>query len=398
MKKIFAKYFSLIIFIFFAYFHKSYTQNSNGYQYSNNSLNTITTAVPFLTISPDARTSGFGDAGVATNPDANSQHWNPAKYAFLENKAGIGLSYSPWMKALKNDINLGYFSAYFKPDDKNAFAISVRYFSLGNITMTNYSGSVIGTVNPVEHAGDASYSRKISDFLSLGITLRYIYSDLLHGMNIGGIHPGSSIAGDFSMFYSKPVCIFKKEGRVNFGMNISNIGSKISYTESTERDFIPANLRIGSSVSIKVNDNISFSLQADINKLLVPTSPVYETDSNGMIVIGIDGNPVIVAGKDPNVSVLAGTIQSFYDAPGGFKEEIREINCSLGTECLFKNIIFARTGFFYEDKTKGNRKYYTLGAGIKFNQYRFDTSYLISVEQHNPLMNTLRFSFLYYFD
>ena len=399
MNKIFSKNTISIIVIIISFVFKGLSQNTGGYQYSSSDLNTITTAVPFLLISPDARASGYGDAGVATIPDINSQHWNPAKYAFLEKKAGISLSYSPWLRALINDINYGYLAAYYKPDDKSAVAISVRYFSLGDITFSNINGTVIGTMHPYEYAADASYSRKLSDKLSLGFAFRYIFSDLTNGMNITGVHSGRSFAGDISMFYSKPICVFNNESKLNFGMNISNVGSKISYTTSTsEGDFIPINLRLGSALSMDLGGRSQLSLMLDFNKLLVPSPPVYQLDSNNYPVIGSDGQPILAAGKDPNVSVLSGMLQSFSDAPGGFKEEIRELMISTGIEYSYHKLFALRSGFFYEDKTKGNRKFFTLGAGIKYNVFGLDFAFLVPLEHNNPLENTFLFTLLFDFD
>jgi hypothetical protein len=351
-------------------------------------------------ISPDARASGFGDAGVATSPDVNSQYWNPSKYAFAEKKMGISLSYSPWLRALVNDINLFYLAAYFKPDDKNALAISARYFSLGKITLTSINtGLVIGTMQPFEYAVDASYSRKVSDNLSLGLAFRYIYSDLIKGFAMNGVHPGRAYAGDISMFYTKPIHFLTKESKVNFGVNISNIGSKMSYiNNASSGDFIPINLRLGSALTMNFDDKNQLSVILDFNKLLVPSPPHYILDSNNYPVIGTDGKPIIDAGKDPDVSVLTGMYQSFNDAPGGFKEEIREVNFSTGLEYWYNKMIAVRSGFFYEDKTKGNRKFFTLGAGIKYREFELDIAYLMPIEQRNPLENTLKFSLLFSLD
>ncbi|MFH0866145.1 MAG: type IX secretion system outer membrane channel protein PorV [Bacteroidota bacterium] len=388
MKKVFAKYFSLITFVFLSSFYATYSQNSNGYQYSSADLNTITTAVPFLRIIPDARAGGLGDAGISNSADANSQQYNPAKFVFNAHSSGISLSYSPWLRALVNDINLGYISGYHKFDSLQCIAASVKYFSLGDITYFNLNGNVIGTNHPYEFSSDISYSRKLSDVFSMGTAIRYIYSALNNGsMYVPHYKNGISLACDISMFYSRPVCIFEKEAKVNFGMNISNIGSKMSYNDSTNHgDFIPTNLGLGPALTISLNNDVSVTFLAEINKLLVPTPPVYDSVGN------------ILAGKNPDVPVLQGMLQSFSDAPGGFKEEIREINFSIGVEGSFMNMVFTRAGFFYEDKTKGNRKFFTLGAGVKYKKYQFDTAYLITVEQRNPLQNTFRFSFLCYFN
>jgi hypothetical protein len=362
------------------------------YIYTGQTLNTITTAVPFLIIAPDTRAGALGDAGVASTPDANSLHWNPAKYAFIKKDMGFAVSYSPWLRALVNDINLAYLTGYKKFGKDQAIAASLLYFSLGNITFTDIIGTTIGNYKPNEFAVDVCYSRKLSDVLSGGVSMRYIHSNLTGGFFVGGAqsHPGNSVATDVSAFYQKTFDMGKKlPATLGVGINISNIGAKISYTETTVRDFIPTNLRIGPSLKLDLDDYNSLEFMFDLNKLLVPTPPIYSTDSTGTHII---------AGKDPNVGIVTGMFQSFSDAPGGFKEEMKEITFSLGTEYWYDKQFAIRAGFFYEDKTKGNRKYFTLGAGLKYNVFALDFAYLVPIEQHNPLENTLRFTLLFDFD
>ena len=396
MKKLILKTAGFIVVVVFSLTFAGFTQNSNGFQYSSMNTNTITTTVPFLMIPPDARASGFGEAGVATSPDVNSQYWNPAKYAFIEKKMGISLSYATWRGISDNNTNSEYLAAYFKPDHKNALAISARYFSSGVFTLISTStGTVTETMHPFEYAADASYSRKISDNLSLGLAFRYIYSDLNNGFVMSGIHPGRSYAGDISMFYTKPIHILAKESNFNFGVNISNIGSKISYTTNTSPgDFIPTNLRLGSALSMNIDDKNQLSIILDLNKLLVPSPPFYQLDSNNYPVIGTDGKPIVIAGKDPNVSVLEGMFQSFSDAPGGFREEIREVSFSTGIEYWYKKMIAVRSGFFYEDKSKGNRKYFTTGVGFKYRHYQLDAAYLARLGHENSNFNIFKLTFL----
>ncbi|HNW98100.1 MAG TPA: type IX secretion system outer membrane channel protein PorV [Bacteroidales bacterium] len=376
------------------------SSTSNVFQYSNKDLNTITTAVPFLMIAPDARAGALGDAGVASTPDANSLHWNPAKYAFIEKNMGFSVSYSPWLRALVNDINLAYLTGYKKFGKDQAIAASLLYFSLGDITFTDINGTNIGQFRPSEYAFDVCYARKFSEVISGSVALRYIHSNLTGGNFVGGAesHPGNSIATDISAFYQKDLEFGKTPAKLGVGINISNIGQKISYTETTERDFIPMNLRIGPSLTVDIDEYNQIAFLLDINKLLVPTTPVYETDSNGLPVTDAYGNNIILAGKDPNVSVVSGLFQSFGDAPGGFKEEIREFTISTGVEYWYDKQFAIRGGLFYEDKTKGNRKYFTLGAGLKYNVFGLDFAYLIPIEQRNPLENTLRFTLLFDFD
>ena len=354
-------------------------------------INTITTAVPLLLITPDSRAGAMADCGVASSPDANSVHWNTAKLAFSEKKMGLSVSYTPWLRQLVNDINLAYLSGFYKIDKNSAVAGSLRYFSLGSITFTDIVGNTIGNFRPNEFAIDGAYSRKLSDRFSGGMAMRFIYSNLTNGLTLTGgtqTHAGISFAVDINGFYhSKKFEVNGKKSTLNAGFNISNMGNKISYTSSGERDFIPTNLKVGVAWQIEMDEFNTFTLMTDLNKLLVPTPPEYAT-----------GTKNIVRGMDPDVDITKGMIQSFYDAPGGFKEEIKEINPSIGMEYWYDKQFAVRAGFFYEDKTKGNRQYITLGAGVKYNVFGLDFAYLIPIRQNNPLQNTLRFSLLFDFD
>ena len=366
------------------------SQVSNTSQLSGG-INTITTAVPLLLITPDSRAGAMADCGVASSPDANSIHWNAAKLAFSDKKVGLSVSYTPWLRQLVNDINLAYLSGFYKIDKNSAIAGSLRYFSLGSITFTDIVGNTIGNFRPNEFAIDGAYSRKLSDRFSGGMAMRFIYSNLTNGLTLTGgtqTRAGISFAVDVNGYYhSKKFEFNGKKSTINAGFNISNIGNKISYTSSGERDFIPTNLKLGVAWQIEMDEYNTFTLTTDLNKLLVPTPPEYAT-----------GTKNIVRGMDPNVSVTQGIIQSFYDAPGGFKEEIKEINPSLGMEYWYDKQFAVRAGFFYEDRTKGNRQYITLGAGVKYNVFGLDFAYLIPIRQNNPLQNTLRFSLLFDFD
>jgi len=364
---------------------KDYTQ---GY------LNTITTAVPFLMITPDSRSGSMGDIGAATSADAASQHANPSKYVFNKNLFGISFSYSPWLKKIVNDVNLLYMSGYYKPTRMDAIGFSLRYFGLGEIYFTDEWGNLTGIQKPNEFAIDFTYARKLSEVFSIAITPRFIYSDLTAGQMVGGMgsYPGLAGAADLSLFYEED---FKYSGIHNstlrFGLNISNMGNKIKYSDySNQRDFIPTNLRLGLGYTVDLDEYNSISLSFDLNKLLVPTKPIY-TDST--IVVDNEVKKVIGAGKDPNVSVAQGMIQSFYDAPGGFKEEMREINIGIGFEYTYRNLLFVRTGYFYENKWKGGRQYLTFGAGIKYSIIGVDMAYLFTTTRNNhPLESTLRFT------
>jgi len=361
----------------------------------------ITTAVPFLIIAPDARSGGMGEVGVASDPDANSMHWNPAKYAFIDKKFGFAISYSPWLRSLVNDINLAYLSGFYKIDDRQTVAASLLYFSLGDITFTDEFGGDLGTYNPNEFSVDATYSRKFSEVISGAVAARFIYSNLTQGQFVQGAetNAGTSIAADAAVYYRKDVDLGNMGSEVTWGINISNIGSKISYSKTAiKKDFIPTNFRIGAGLKMNFDDYNSLAVLLDFNKLLVPTPPIYARDSSGQPIYDDENNPVISKGKDPNVSPVQGIIRSWYDAPYGFSEEMREWAIAFGMEYWYAKQFALRTGFFYEDQTKGNRKFFTVGAGLRYSVFGLDLSYLIPLEQQHPLENTLRFTLHFNFD
>lgn len=348
--------------------------------------NTITTAVPFLTITPDSRAGGMGDAGVGLTPDVSSQHWNPAKYVFLESDMGVGLSYSPWLRNLVDDINLAYLSGYKKLDDVSAFAASLRYFALGDIIFTNEFGTEEGQQSPNEFAIDLGYSRKLSEIFSGAVTLRYIRSDLTGGQLVEGVatHAGNAFAADVAFYYYNELRVNRKDNIFSAGINIQNIGSKISYTEGKIKDFIPTNLMLGTSYTTNLDDYNSFTFSFEANKLLVPTPPAYD-DTTG-------GNYLPIGGISSNIGSIEGILVSFSDAPGGFKEELQEITLALGVEYWYNKQFAIRGGYFYEHENKGNRKYFTAGAGLKMNVFSLDFSYLLPTQRNHPLENTLRFT------
>ncbi len=391
----------VMIIILNAALLNGYAQNT-GEWLGQDPINTITTAVPFLMIAPDARGSAMGDAGVSSTPDANSMHWNPAKYAFIEKDMGFSVSYSPWLRKLVNDINLAYLGFYKRIDDRQTVAATLLYFSLGDITFTDEMGNSLGNYRPNEFSIDGTYSRKLSNNLSGAVAARFIYSNLTQGQFVQGheTHAGTSIAADVSVYWQKEITMAKLDGLFAWGINISNIGAKISYTDNPIKDFIPTNLRFGPSLTLDIDEYNTISFMVDVNKLLVPTPPIYKVnDSTGQQVVDpATGKPIILKGKDPNVSVVTGMAQSFYDAPGGFSEEMREFSFAVGAEYWYDKQFAIRAGFFYEDKTKGNRKFFTVGAGLRYNVFGLDFSYLIPLEQHNPLENTLRFSLLFNFE
>ena len=350
-----------------------------------NDLNTITTAVPFLLIGPDSKAGAMGEVGVATTPDANSMHWNPAKLAFTTDDMGASVSYVPWLRALVPDINLSYLAGYKKLDDKQAIGLEMRYFSLGDITFTDENGTNVGQYKPHEFALATSYARKLSREFSLAISGRYIYSNLTGGQYAGEVatQAGQSIAADLAGYYAKPVRMGGQDMDLAVGLNISNIGSKVSYTKSQIRDFIPINMRLGTALGTDIDDYNKVSIAFDINKLLVPTPP----NENG--------------GMDPDVGVVSGIFQSFWDAPGGTKEEFRELMYSVGGEYWYANQFALRAGYFFEHSTKGGRKFLTFGSGVKYSAFTLDFSYLVNANNDagatNPLANTMRFSMIWNF-
>lgn len=361
--------------------------------------NPITVAVPFLNFAPDSRASAMGDVGVATSPDANSIHWNNAKLAFIDTDMGFAFSYSPWLGNIVDDMSLNYLSFYKKIDQTQAFGASFRYFDLGEIALYDEFANPNGVENPSELAVDGTYSRKLSERLSLGVTLRFIWSNLAG--NITGApdaKAGTSVAVDLGVFYTKPFILSGKNSELSFGAHLSNIGQKITYSAESNENFIPANFRLGSAFKTDLDPYNTITLAFDINKLMVPTPPIYQTDGSGNIETDSDGNKIIAKGKDPDRSLLSGTFGSFGDAPRGFKEEIQELTYSVGVEYWYRDLFAARAGYFSEHKNKGDRKYFTVGAGFRYQIFGFDFSYLIPKGQNHPLADTLRISLLFNLD
>jgi hypothetical protein len=351
----------------------------------------------FLTISPDARSAGMGDAGAASEPDVNAQHWNPAKYAMIKGKGGVTASYTPWLRNLIPGINLGYLSGYYRINDKNVLSSSLRFISLGEIIFTNLSGVTVYTDHPYEFAGDLAYSRKFTEHLSAGLSIRYIYSDPAPSQT-NETTSGKSVAGDLGIYYQRPFAIGERSALWALGCNISNIGTPITYQSVSEDKLpIPTNLRMGGRMQIDLNETNSISFLVDANKLLVPTGPVFD-DS----IYAATGELVVLRGKEAPASTLFGMLQSFYDAPGYrkedgtysvFREELHEINYSFGAEYWFDGKFAIRSGYHHEHATKGNRKFFTLGFGGRYKFLAADFSCLIPVNgQNSPLARTWRFT------
>jgi hypothetical protein len=353
-------------------------------QDSNGELNAIQTVVPFLTIAPDSRGGAMGDAGVATSPDVYSMHWNPAKFAFIDGKGGIGIAYSPWLRNLVPDINIAYLSGYYRFDSKQVINGSLIYSSLGDVSFTDDFGNPERTFKPNEWSFDMGYSRLFTDNFAGGIAFRFIYSNLTGGFYSGGeaTKPGISVAADISAYYRKELNLLNKDALLAFGGNISNLGSKMSYSDSQTSDFIPINMRIGTACTFDLDQYNKITLTIDINKLLVPTPPLYD----------ISNPDSIIAGKDPDIAVPVAIFQSFIDAPGGLKEELHELTYSYGLEYLYNEQFALRAGYFHENETKGNRKYFTAGAGFRLSGFTVDFSYLMPTVLNHPLARTLRFS------
>ena len=360
----------------------------------DNEFNPVNTGVTTLGIAPDARGSAMGNLGAATDPDINSQYWNPSKYAFAYSSGGLGLSYTPWLRKLVNDIFLADLSGYRKvgSGDNQAISASLRYFSLGEVTMNDDTGATLQTINPYEMAIDVGYSRKLSEKFSMGVALRYILSDLSYEDSYSGEQTtaASAFAADISGYYVTYPMVGRNECQFAFGFNINNIGSKVSYNNGANNAFLPTNLRLGASFMFPLADYHTMALGLDLNKLLVPTKPRqrdFDMDTP-------EGQAAYEEALDEweNMSPITGIFKSFSDAPGGFKEELQEINLSVGAEYAYNQQFFARMGYYYENANKGGRSYFGFGAGFSLNVVRLDASYMLATAQSSPLDQTLRFT------
>ncbi len=345
-------------------------------------FNPVNTAVTSQTIAPDARSAGMGDVGAATDPDVVSQYWNPAKYPFCISRAGVALNYTPWLRQLVNDIDLAYLSGYYRIGDYSAVSASLRYFSLGEV-MLRESDNL--TINPYEMSLDVAYSLMLSEKFSIAAAVRWIYSDLTYDYT-DDTSPGSAFAADIAAYYQDYVNIGSRECQLGLGLNISNIGSKISFTGDENSEFIPTNLRLGASLMVPIDEYNRFTIAADANKLLVPTYPKQkEGESTSDYIDRVQ--------KDYyDVSSISGIFKSFGDAPGGFKEELEEIQWSVGAEYTYHDQFSLRAGYHHESENKGNRKYFTVGAGFRMSVFSLDAGYVIATAKSNPLDQTLRFT------
>lgn len=361
--------------------------------YIKNEFNPIETGVTSLSIAPDARGASMGDLGVATDPDVNSQFWNPSKYAFAYSQGGVSLSYTPWLRKLVNDIFLANVSGYWKlgSNDNQAISASLRYFSLGEVTSSDPSNITTQSLNPYEMAIDVGYSRKLSEKYSMGVVFRYIYSDLGFSNSYAGDQTSgaSAFAADISGYYTFYPIVGRNECQWSWGWNISNIGTKIDYNNGQDPVFLPTNLRLGTTFLFPLADYHNLAISLDLNKLLVPTRPResdYPDDAEG------ERQYLEALQEWQDMSPISGIFKSFSDAPGGMKEELREITYSLGAEYSYNQQFFLRAGYYHESQFKGNRQYFGIGAGFSLNVLRLDASYMIATAQQSPLDQTLRFS------
>ena len=352
-------------------------------------FNPVSTSVTSQTIAPDARSAGMGDVGAATDPDAVSQYWNPAKYPFCISRAGVALNYTPWLRQLVSDMDLAYLAGYYRIGDYSAISGSLRYFSLGEVFTSDGDNAM--TINPYEMSLDVAYSMMLSEKFSIAAGVRWIYSDLTYDYT-EDTSPGSAFAADLSCYYQDYVNLGQRECQLGLGLNISNIGSKITFGGTDRSEFIPTNMRLGASLMIPVNEYNRFTIAADANKLLVPTYPKKGDDEDA----GTYDDRIQTEYYD--VSSIAGIFKSFGDAPNGFKEELDEIQWSLGAEYVYNDQFSIRAGYHHEAENKGNRKYFTVGAGFKMNVFSLDAGYVIATAKSNPLDQTLRFSLTFDMD
>lgn len=352
-------------------------------------FNPVNTSVTSQTIAPDARSAGMGDVGVATDPDVVSQYWNPAKYPFTISRAGVALNYTPWLRELVNDMDLAYLAGYYRIGDYSAVSASLRYFSLGEVFLGTSDDAM--TINPYEMSLDVAYSLMLSETFSIGAAVRWIYSDLTYDYT-SDTAPGSAFAADLACYYQNYINLGQRECQLGLGLNISNIGSKISFGGDNNSEFIPTNMRLGASLMIPIDEYNRFTIAADANKLLVPTYPKQEDGES------TEDYQERVQKDYYDVSSISGIFKSFGDAPGGFKEELQEVQWSVGGEYVYHDKFALRAGYHHESANKGNRKYFTVGAGFKMSVFSLDAGYVIATAKSNPLDQTLRFSLTFDMD
>lgn len=346
-------------------------------------------SVTSQTIAPDARAAGMGDVGAATDPDVNSQYWNPAKYPFCISRAGVALNYTPWLRQLVNDMDLAYLAGYYRIGDYSAVSASLRYFSLGEVALTEDVGGM--TINPYEMSVDVAYSLMLSEKFSIAAAVRWIYSDLTYDYT-DDTTPGSAFGADIALYYQNYIMIGQRECQLGLGLNISNIGSKITFGGDDNSEFIPTNMRLGASLMVPIDEYNRFTIAADANKLLVPTYPLQEDGES------TEDYQQRVQKDYYDISSISGIFKSFGDAPGGFKEELQEIRWSVGAEYVYNDKFSLRAGYHHESENKGNRKYFTFGAGFRMSAFSLDCGYVWATAKSNPLDQTLRFTLAFDMD
>ncbi len=346
-------------------------------------------SVTSQTIAPDARAAGMGDVGAATDPDVNSQYWNPAKYPFCISRAGVALNYTPWLRQLVNDMDLAYLAGYYRIGDYSAVSASLRYFSLGEVALTEDVGGM--TINPYEMSVDVAYSLMLSEKFSIAAAVRWIYSDLTSDYT-DDTTPGSAFGADIALYYQNYIMIGQRECQLGLGLNISNIGSKITFGGDDNSEFIPTNMRLGASLMVPIDEYNRFTIAADANKLLVPTYPLQEDGES------TEDYQQRVQKDYYDISSISGIFKSFGDAPGGFKEELQEIRWSVGAEYVYNDKFSLRAGYHHESENKGNRKYFTFGAGFRMSAFSLDCGYVWATAKSNPLDQTLRFTLAFDMD
>jgi len=399
---------NLLIFIFTSIFASGVSLAQNGGAQAPDIIGqdegnrVISTAVPFLSIAPDARVAGLGDAGSALSADVNAIHWNTAKLAFIENQSGVSFSITPWLANIVNDMYLYYLNGFYKVSDDQTIALAMRYFDLGDMEFRDDNGQFLQDFNPREFSFEGAYAQKLSEYGSVGVGLQFVYSNLTGNAFTGGgtqSQPGVSIGGDIGWYYKRKVNLLANPGVFSYSIAVNDFGSKMTYSSDTQQEFIPTTFRLGTTLTTELDPFNTLTLAIETSKLMVPSPPIYERDDNGTVIIDQDtGKPKIRKGKDPDRGVLSGMFGSFFDAPGGVSEEFREVMIGAGLEYWYNQTFAGRAGYFYEDKTKGGRSYFTLGLGFRYNVFGLDVAYLVPTTQNHPLAQTLRFTLLFNFN
>lgn len=383
MRKILQSTLFLATALLIPFISSAQLQNPGGLTGQEDQTRVINTAMPFLTISPEARAGAMGETGVATSPDANAMYWNAAKLAFIDNDYGASISYNPWLAQIVNDMSLSFLSGYYKLSKEQTIGVSFRYFDLGSITFLDNPQDPGTQFNPKEFSISAAYARQLTSHLSVALTARYARSNLIGDyQSSSGDNPraASAVAADVGVYFQRDIMLGSKNANFALAGQIANIGNKVTYSSQDNEQYIPINLRLGSALTTYMDPFNSITLAVDFNKLLVPSPPIYDQNGN------------IVKGKDPNRSIISGIFGSFSDAPDGFSEEMKEITTSVGAEYWYNKIFALRAGYFYESKSKGGRQYFTTGVGFRYQVFAVDFSYLVTRKQNNPLAETLRFT------